>query len=96
MVSNTEKVVLRGFIDIPSSDLALVLRELAVHIALTRQEEGCLKFEVSEVEGEPCRYSVYEEFSNKSAFEFHQRRVAESTWGKVTRNVVRNYEISGV
>ena len=40
------KVILQGYIIVPSEDLQAVQEELPMHIQRTQQEEGCLVFEV--------------------------------------------------
>ena len=87
------KVTLKGFITVPEKDLSVVKEELINHRNLTQNEAGCLVFEVAQSESNPNRFYVYEEFINKSAFEFHQKRVKDSYWGEVTVNVERHYEI---
>lgn len=87
------KVILRGFILVPESDLDVVKRELVTHKRLTLQESGCLMFEVTQDSDNPCKFDVYEEFTDKASFEQHQQRVKASYWGDVTRNVERHYEI---
>ncbi|MBV1875358.1 MAG: antibiotic biosynthesis monooxygenase [Cycloclasticus sp.] len=89
------KVTLEGYIIVPDSDLIVVVRELANHIKLTRQEEGCMFFNVSQDDENINRFNVYEEFHSQSAFELHQQRVINSKWGKITVNVERHYQISG-
>lgn len=88
------KVVLRGFIVVLDTDLEHVKNELVNHIKLTKQEQGCLCFEVTQDEHDKNIFHVYEEFSSQEAFNFHQKRVQESSWGKATTNVQRHYEIS--
>jgi quinol monooxygenase YgiN len=88
------KVILKGFITVPQAVLAAVINELDNHIRLTRLEDGCLIFEVTKNEENPCRFDVYEEFRDQSAFDRHQLRVKSSTWGKVSANVERNYEVT--
>ncbi len=78
----------------PQAVLAAVINELDNHIRLTRLEDGCLIFEVTKNEENPCRFDVYEEFRDQSAFDRHQLRVKSSTWGKVSANVERNYEVT--
>ncbi|WOX06132.1 putative quinol monooxygenase [Microbulbifer pacificus] len=87
------KVILEGYIVVPESDLEIVKKELISHIQLTREEFGCEKFNVSQDKNNICRFNVYEEFSNKEAFAYHQQRVKSSHWGKVTKNVERHYQI---
>ncbi|CAA0113889.1 Uncharacterised protein [BD1-7 clade bacterium] len=87
------KVILKGFIIVPAEDLPAVKDELINHRNLTHNESGCLIFEVTQSESNLKRFDVYEEFKNKSEFEFHQQRVKDSYWGEVTANVERHYEI---
>ena len=87
------KVTLKGFILVPESDLELVKNELVNHKCLTLEEIGCITFSVTENSENPLRFDVYEEFTDKAAFEHHQKRVKASNWGKVTVNVERYYEI---
>ncbi|MDP5253446.1 MULTISPECIES: putative quinol monooxygenase [unclassified Vibrio] len=86
------KVVLSGYIEIPDNELEVVKNALVKHIELTRNEKGCLVFDVIQSEI-PTRFSVYEEFTDKIAFEHHQTRVSRSDWGKITTNVKRSYTI---
>ncbi len=88
------KITLSGHIEVPSEDLNEVLAELPNHIALTHQEAGCITFSVTRDSSNPQRFDVYEEFTDKVAFEKHQTRVKASHWGKVTKNVERFYTIS--
>ena len=85
------KVIVKGFIEVPSEDMDTVLSELPCHIALTREEEGCLIFEVNPDLTDKNRFNVYEEFRDKAAFEIHQERVKNSRWGEVSKNVLRHY-----
>jgi len=87
------KVVLKGHVLIPHDDLKSVLEELPLHKELTRQEEGCLIFEVIQDESQVCKLNVYEEFKSKTAFQYHQDRVRSSRWGSITKNIKRFYEI---
>jgi len=90
------KVILSGFILVPASDLSSVLEQLSVHIDLTRNESGCLIFNVEMDADDECKFHVYEEFVDKTAFEKHQQRVQSSLWGRVTKNVKRSYAIEGI
>ena len=88
------KVILQGYILVADEELELVTRELELHKELTREEIGCLVFEVEPDESAPNRFNVYEEFQSKGAFEHHQQRVSGSMWGKVTKNVSRHYQVT--
>ena len=87
------KVTLKGFILVPESGLELVKNELVNHRRLTLEETGCITFSVIQNSENALRFDVYEEFTDKVAFEQHQKRVKASHWGKVTVNVERHYEI---
>lgn len=87
------KVTLKGFIEVPGSDLDGVQAELNTHRQLTLEEPGCITFKVTQDKTDPCRFDVYEEFIDRTAFEQHQQRVASSDWGKLTRNVKRHYDV---
>ncbi len=88
------KVILKGFIVVPQAELTAVINELDNHIRLTRLEDGCLIFEVTQNEENQYRFEVYEEFKDQTAFDSHQLRVKSSKWGKVSVNVERYYEVT--
>jgi quinol monooxygenase YgiN len=88
------KVILKGHIIVPDADIEAVKIELINHIELTRQENGCLAFKVSQDAENPNRFDVYEEFADRDSFANHQDRVRQSTWGAITVNVERHYEIT--
>lgn len=85
---------MQGYIIVPDDDLNVVENELAIHKKLTRQEIGCLQFDVAKDLYNENKYNVYEEFIDKNAFDNHQLRVKDSNWGKVTVNVQRHYQIT--
>ena len=89
------KVILTGHIIVPDADIAAVKMELINHMALTRQESGCLVFNVAQDTENLNRFNVYEEFSDRTSFASHQDRVRQSAWGAITVNVERHYEITG-
>jgi len=88
------KVILKGHIIVPDSDIAAVKVALINHIELTRQESGCLVFKVSQDTENLNKFNVYEEFTGQRSFSNHQDRVRESAWGAITLNVERHYEIT--
>lgn len=90
------KVVLKGYVLVPESELKSVLAELPLHIKLTLQESGCLMFEVKQDERIRGRLNVCEEFESMEAFQHHQDRVKKSKWGRITANVERFYDIQYV
>lgn len=90
------KVVLKGHITVSAEDLLAVLEELPRHIALTREEEGCLQFDVEQSSQGPRIFSVHEVFADRLAFDLHQLRARNSAWGKVAVNVERRYTVTEV
>ncbi|WP_373959818.1 putative quinol monooxygenase [Vibrio gigantis] len=90
------KVILQGHILVPDNDLEAVTQALVVHKELTLSEPGCIVFRVSQSTLQPNRFEVYEEFTNREAFETHQNRVKTSDWGKITKNVTRHYQVTDV
>lgn len=90
------EVTLTGHIVVPSSDLDAVMTELPIHIRSTRNEPGCIEFEVTHDEINPQMYHVRERFDSTSAFLQHQNRVRTSKWGSITANAERHYTISGL
>ena len=89
-----KKVILQGHIIVSNSDLAVVISALPLHKKLTKQEAGCLLFDVTQDLSNPNKFNVDEEFIDKDAFDFHQRRVKDSHWGKVTKNIERHYQMT--
>ena len=88
------KLILKGHIVVSGTDLAKVVAELPTHIALTRNEDGCLFFEVTQSSYTPNVFYVYEEFTDRVAFDAHQQRVKSSAWGKAATNVQRHYQVT--
>lgn len=90
------KVILKGFIIVPSEDLNAVQAELPIHIENTRKEEGCLIFQVLQDQEQSNRFDVHEEFIDKASFETHQDSVKKSKWGRVSSNIERHYHINQI
>ncbi|MDN3935602.1 antibiotic biosynthesis monooxygenase [Arthrobacter sp. YD4] len=74
--------------------VGVVAQHLPLHIKLTRAEPGCISFEVNPTQ-DPLIWQVNEQFQDSNSFRAHQRRVAESEWGRVSAHVDRHYEIDG-
>ncbi|MFW5824971.1 MAG: putative quinol monooxygenase [Marinobacter sp.] len=88
-----KRVILKGHTLVPDRDLGAVLQELPTHTELTRNEPGCLTFEVTPDADNPNLFHVYEAFVDRQAFEAHQTRVRNSHWRLVSAAVERHYEI---
>lgn len=70
----------------------LVRQNLAEHVRLTRQEPGCIMFDITET-ANPLEWRVEEEFTDEQAFERHQIRISESAWGRATEGIEREYSV---
>ncbi|UTW45602.1 antibiotic biosynthesis monooxygenase [bacterium SCSIO 12696] len=90
------KIILQGHIVVPETDLPEVEAELPRHIELTKAEKGCLDFQVTQSLENKRIFTVYEEFIDRAAFEYHQQRVKKSYWGTMAVNVERHYRISEI
>lgn len=88
------KVTLEGYIKVAEKDLSEILKELPKHIELTRQEIGCISFQVSQDPQNKDTFLIYEEFIDKAAFENHQQRVKNSRWGEVAKDAQRHFQTS--
>ncbi|NQZ20861.1 MAG: antibiotic biosynthesis monooxygenase [Colwellia sp.] len=88
------EITLQGHIIVPDADLDTVKSELLIHTKLTKQETGCLLFNVTVDKNNPNKFDVYEKFVNQAAFDIHQNRVKNSNWGKVTHRVKRHYQVN--
>ena len=75
-------------------ELSTVLTQLPHHIELTRQEPGCISFEVTQTDN-LLVWQVDELFVDEESFAAHQSRVAESEWGQTTAKIERRYAIEG-
>jgi quinol monooxygenase YgiN len=76
-------------------EAALIVEHLPRHIALTRQEPGCLDFAVERTT-DLLVWSVEECFADRAAFDAHQQRVASSAWGRLTAHIERRYAVEGL
>ncbi|MEA3259667.1 putative quinol monooxygenase [Alloalcanivorax venustensis] len=73
--------MLTGRIIVPDGDFDGVVDALSTHIDLSRQEKGCLKFEVTQSAEHNNTFIVYEIFADKAAFQRRQECVRDSAWG---------------
>ena len=79
---------------VPDEDLSAVIKALELHKSKTLEEPGCNHFQVTQCSNNDNRFNVYEEFVDRAAFDFHQQRVKNSEWGKVSCNVQRFYQLT--
>ena len=88
-------VSLQGKLWVPKKQLVPTQRALVEHIALTQAEPGCQAFEVRQSTDDPLCFIVSERFANDEAFMAHQQRVADSSWGALTKGFPRHYKVTG-
>lgn len=86
-------LILEGYLRCNKTDLPRLLAALAEHIALSRQEPGCVSFDVSQDAQDKLLFHVQEAFHDRKAFDAHQQRVAASHWGNVSKNAERHYQL---
>ncbi|WP_368188080.1 putative quinol monooxygenase [Aestuariibius sp. HNIBRBA575] len=89
-------VHLNGYILVPQDRLNDIRAALVDHIRLTRQEPGCISFNVDENPDIPGRFDVAEEFTDADSFAAHQTRVKASDWGRISAGIERDYTITGL
>lgn len=75
------------------TEAELVRSLLPTHIKLTLAERGCLCFQVLET-ADPLIWSVFEQFSDRDAFDAHQARVKASDWGRESAHIKRDYTVT--
>lgn len=95
-MTGTMQIVLTGYLDVPGDRLAAVSAALPAHIALTREEPGCLAFDVTPDPEIPGRFNVAERFASRADFDAHQARMASSPWANVTEGIPRHYQITEI
>ena len=83
---------LEGHIDVPAERIAQVSEALKDHIKLTREEEGCIYFNVAACPKVEGRFLVSEAFVDEAAFQFHQERAGASPWAIASADVPRDYK----
>ena len=73
------------------AEVAVVEAYLPDHIALSRAEPGCLRFDVVQVA--PMVWRLDEAFADRAAFEAHQVRTRGSVWFTASQGLSRDFQI---
>lgn len=73
----------------------LVRLHLPEHIRLSREEPGCLSFNVEPTE-DPLVWRLDESFTDRAAFKAHGERMRSSAWYAVTAGLARNFDVREV
>lgn len=85
------QVRLIGTIIIPQNQQTQLVPLLHEHIALTRQEPGCLHFDVTQDDSSPEVFHVAELFTDEAAFSAHQANGAARAWGPASAALARDF-----
>lgn len=70
-----------------------ILNHVDEHVKLTRAEEGCMEFSISETK-DPMVFQVDEMFSSEEAYQAHRARTESTEWAEATKGIKRQYNIS--
>lgn len=87
-------VKISGTLTASGADIEIARRLIPEHVALSRAEPGCLKFNLEEAPDTPGLWVLDEEFADQSAFDFHQQRTRASQWGQASTNMVRDFTVA--
>ncbi|MEZ5912014.1 MAG: antibiotic biosynthesis monooxygenase [Paracoccaceae bacterium] len=79
-----------------AEEARIVARYLPEHIRLSREEPGCLHFDVAPLPDAPLVWTVSESFVDAAAFEAHQTRTRESRWYRATSAITREFVVNGL
>lgn len=71
----------------------IVLAYLPAHIAASRAEPGCVKFDVQPTD-DPLVWQLDECFASAGDFAAHQQRTKASLWGQVSSEIGRDYTLT--
>ncbi len=83
-----------GYLLVPDDDLPMVLELMPTHIALSRAEPGCLKFDLWQDPQNPNHICLSESFQDRAAFDTHAARGKASEWGQKTSHMTRHFTFS--
>lgn len=72
------------------AEMLLALELLPDHIAASRSEPGCLRFDIAQSD-DPLIWDLTELFADKTAFAAHQERSRNSRWGRESAALRRDF-----
>lgn len=91
-----EAFIMGGYVIAPEDDLPNILSEMPKHIALSRAEPGCVRFDLWQDDIDPMKLHMIEIFKDLNAAEFHRDRMKHTNWKKAAANIERDYCYIGV
>ncbi|MDB6177008.1 GNAT family N-acetyltransferase [Paracoccus sp. Z330] len=74
-----------------TAQMMTALSLLPDHMSLSREEPGCLRFDIWQDEN-PMVWNLSELFVDDLAFEAHQARTAQSDWGRDGTELLRDFD----
>ncbi len=89
-------VSVTGTLTATGTDIETARRLIPDHVARSRAEPGCLRFNLTEDADQPGLWRLDELFADRAGFEAHQRRTRASLWGQESGAMVRDFTILDV
>lgn len=89
-------IKITGTLTASGEDIERARRLIPEHIALSRAEPGCLKFELTEDANQPGLWRLDELYRDENAFAHHKQRTKASRWGQESTDMVRDFVIEEV
>ncbi len=83
-----------GTLTATGHDIERARQLIPEHIALSRAEPGCLRFELTEDDQTPGLWRLDELFADQAAFDHHQQRTRASIWGRESGGMVRDFTVT--
>lgn len=90
----TGNIVIGGTITCTPEDIDMVIERVKEHIRLTRLEAGCITFDITQSDDDPCVFKVSERFVDQAAFDAHSTRTRASVWWEKTKHFPRDMKIT--
>lgn len=89
----TGNIVIKGTITCTVDDIDMVVERVAEHVRLTRLEAGCISFDITQSDVDPCVFNVSERFVDQAAFDSHSARTRASIWWEKSKHIARDMNI---
>ena len=88
---SSEMIIVKGYFKVPQEELNIIKSYLSDHITNSLNEDGCLKFEITQDNLDKSIFHVFEKFRDIDAYLEHKKRVKTSKWAKISKNIKRFY-----
>jgi quinol monooxygenase YgiN len=67
---------------------------LPEHVRLTREEMGCLSYEVYRSMADPVCFAVRAVYRDRDSLAAHQVRAGDTDWGRATKGATRDFRLT--